>query len=67
MAGAEGKPRVVATATEAKGAMLAFLDEQGVTRLRIGLLGKEARVETWDEQKQVWRNFVGPQGVFPAR
>jgi hypothetical protein len=64
---AEGKPRVVVTATQATGPMLAFMDEQGVTRLRVGLVGKEARVETWDERKQLWRNLVGSQGVFPAR
>lgn len=64
---AGGKPRVVASGTTANGATLAFMDDQGMTRLRIGLVGKEARVETWDERKQVWRNFVGPIGAFPAR
>jgi hypothetical protein len=64
---ANGKTRVVADAASDKAALLTFLNEQGQTRLRVGLFGKEPRVETWDDRTQEWRNFVGGARVFPAR
>jgi hypothetical protein len=63
----DGKIRLVADAASGKGVGLTFQNEQGETRLRIGVVGKDARVETWDENKRQWRNFVAPIGVIPAK
>jgi hypothetical protein len=58
----KGLPRVVSSA-DAAGAVETFLGTAGRPLMRVGLVGDEPRLETYDVKKQAWRNWVTP-GVF---
>jgi hypothetical protein len=62
----QGNNRAVIAVSE-KGALQTFMTSGGRPLLRMGLVGDEPRVETWDKDKGEWRNWVGPGGVFPVR
>jgi hypothetical protein len=62
---AAGKELAVLSA-DATGGMLTFRNRQGEPRLRVGMVGDAAHVDTWDNAAQQWRNRVG-FGVVPAR
>ncbi len=56
---AKGLPRVVSSA-DATGALQTFLGAEGRPLIRVGLVGDEPRLETYDVKKQAWTNWVAP-------